>query len=896
MNDSIESKRPTQHSQTLKSPWRVRVDEIAELFGVDSANGLSHDEVAARQARYGLNELQRTRQRSITSIAIDQFKSLIVALLAAAAALSFLFAQWLEGVAILVVLVINALIGFFTELKAMRSMEALFKLTETKSRVLRAGQKSLIPAKDLVPGDVVVLEPGDLVMADMRLIEANNIEADESTLTGESAPVAKSTRELDDEHVVLAERSNMLFKGTALTKGTGKAIVIETGMETELGEITALVQEAESERTPLEHKLDNLGNVLIAVALGVAAVVALIGIARDRDIFTMVETGIALAVAAVPEGLPIVATIALAQGVWRMAQRNALIRRLSAVETLGEADVICVDKTGTITENHMTLTTASTEGGNVELDEIDRSELSLTLERFLEIGALCNTSSLASQSSNEEAERPKSGDPIEIALLEAAGRMGLRREDLLSTYDPVREVPFDADVKMMATYFSHTDGLLVAVKGAPEDIIHACSHVLNADGSVRELDDKSHNSWHKQNEKLARSGLRVLALAYKEAAARDDEPYGDLILVGLGGFLDPPREGVRSAIEQCKAAGIHVVMVTGDQPETALAIAREVGLSDDRERLIHGRDFPERERLTDDERDRVLKASIFARFTPVQKLDLIEIHQKAGSVVAMTGDGVNDAPALKKADIGIAMGRRGTQVAEEAAEMILKDDAFDTIVEATRQGRVIFSNIRKFVLYLLSCNLSEILIVGVATLLSGPLPLLPLQILFLNLVTDVFPALALGVGPGDDGVMGRPPRQADEPILRRSHWTSIGSYGLLITVSVLTAFFIALHVLELQESGAVTISFLTLAFAQLWHVFNMRAVYASPVSNQITQNPFIWGALLICTLLTLLAVYVPLFADVLHISPPDATGWALILGMSLVPLVGGNLLKAIARS
>jgi Ca2+-transporting ATPase len=819
--------------------------------------GLDADEVKARRKQYGRNRLRDTETRSAWSILLEQFKSLIVLLLAVAAALSFAFGDWVEGVAVAAVILINAAIGFVTELRAVRSMEALEKLGSVNARVRREGQAQEIPAEELVPGDIVLLAGGDVITADLRLIEASKLQANESALTGESVPVGKGVEPLEGE-VPLAERSNMAFKGTAVTRGAGEGVVVHTGMETELGHISSLVEEAEEEVTPLEKRLDQLGQRLVWVTLAIGVVVAAAGIAAGRDILLMIETAIALAVASIPEGLPIVATIALARGMQRMAERNALINRLSSVETLGATNVILTDKTGTLTENRMTATEFHLASGEIRvvgegletegrfrrdgqaLDPADDP----VLRRALEVGLLCNNASL--DPGQREEETTAVGDPLEVALLVAGAKAGLTRDDLTEERPEVREVAFDPQVKMMATFHQRDSRYQVAVKGALEAVIEASSQIVTADGA-RDLTAEEREEWRERNRTLAGEGLRVIALATKTVETNDAEPYRDLVFLGLVGLLDPPREEVRPAIEGAQKAGVRVVMITGDQPATAHKVAQAVGLVGNTDvEAVNGQDLRDPDEMTEEEKERLLKAPVFARVSPKQKLDLIALHQNSGAIVAMTGDGVNDAPALKKADIGVAMGRRGTQVAQEAADMVLNDDAFSTIVVAIEQGRAIFDNIRKFVLYLLSCNISEIMVVSLASIVNVPLPIRPLQILFLNLVTDVFPALALGMGEGDPSIMERPPRDPDEPIMTRNHWLAMSGYGGVITASVLGAMALSLSWLGMAQARAVTISFLTLAFAQLWHVFNMRDHGSHPLRNDVVRNPYVWGALALC--------------------------------------------------
>jgi Ca2+-transporting ATPase len=897
--ESEEIKKPTF------SAWAFSWEEVQKELDVNADEGLSSGEVDKRRQKYGLNRLREVKSKSLLLILIEQFKSLMVALLAVATCLSFIFGDWVEGIAIIAVIIINAAIGFFMEVKAIRSMESLKKLGSVNTKVRREGQVQEIPADELVPGDIIILEGGDVITADLRLTEASKLQSDESALTGESVPVSKSVEPVDEDSA-LADRKNMLFKGTAVTRGAGEGIVVSIGMNTELGEISSLVEEAEEERTPLEKRLDKLGRKLIWLTIIIAIAVAVSGILAGKEMFLMIETAIALAVAAIPEGLPIVATIALARGMWRMSQRNAIINRLSAVETLGTTNVICIDKTGTLTENRMTVKKIAMESGEIEVtgealkpegefmvegETINPSDNEILLEA-LKIGILCNNASLPEAA---DGEGQPVGDPLEVALLVAGAKAEIRRDELIEDLPEEREEAFDSDVKMMATYHKEDDLYQVAVKGAPEAVIDVCSSVMTVDGES-DMGPDEREKWLNRNGEMAEDGLRILALASKKVDSTDAKPYEELMFVGLIGMLDPPREDVRSSIDQCQDAGIKVVMVTGDQPVTARNVALAVGLVDTEDvEVIHGKDLKSPEELSQEEYSKVLNSSVFARVSPKQKLDLIAAHQNEGSVVAMTGDGVNDAPALKKADIGIAMGQRGTQVAREASDMVLKDDAFSSIVAAVEQGRVIFNNIRNFVFYLISCNMSEIMVVTLASLVNAPLPILPLQILFLNLVTDVFPALALGVGKGNPKIMEHPPRDPQEGILTRKHWLHISGYGFLITVSVLAALFVAYTQLDMVKERAVSVSFLTLAFAQLWHVFNMRDPDSGLIKNDITLNPFIWGALALCSALLLATVYIPVVASVLEVKNPGMNGWTLILGMSLVPLILGQILKSVSK-
>lgn len=889
-------------------PWSMAAEDVLARLDVNPDQGLSGSEVQQRREKAGRNRLRTRGRRSAWQILIEQFDNIIIWLLLASALLSFIFGEWVDGGAVAVVIAINTLIGFFTELRAVRSMEALREMTRVDARVRRNGKLEKIPAEALVPGDIVVVEGGDIVTADLRILEASKLQANESALTGESEPVSKRTGVLAEDEP-LAERENMLFKGTAVTRGSGEGVVVYTGTDTELGQISELVAEAEQEHTPLEKRLDQLGGRLVWVTLGIIVIVAITGVLRGKELLLMVETSVALAVAAVPEGLPIVATIALARGMRRMAEKNALINRLASVETLGGTNVICADKTGTLTENQMTVTRYVLASGPVQVSgeglalagDFSRDEQALALEDqpdlvlALKVGVLCSNAELQEgQLEEDEVDAKTFGEPVEVALLIAGIKGDLRRQELADEMPEAREVAFDPEVKMMATYHRQNGSYLVAVKGAPEAVLQASTRYKDGQLDDHDLDDEQRAEWMSKNEALADQGLRLLALAVKEVQDPEEPAYQDLAFLGLVAMQDPPRQDVRPAIQDCKQAGIQVAMVTGDQAVTARNIAQAVGLVDDEDvEVVTGRDLKPPQELDDQEYQRVVNAPIFARVSPKQKLDLIAIHQKSGAIVAMTGDGVNDAPALKKADIGIAMGLRGTQVAKEAADMVLKDDAFNTIVLAVRLGRVIFENIRRFVLYLISCNVSEILVVFLATMLNLPLPILPLQILFLNLVTDVFPALALGVGKGDPMIMQHPPRDPDEPVLRQRDWGEIGGFSAVITLAVLVAYWLASDWLGLDGIHTVTISFLTLAFAQLWHVFDMRAPGSDFFKNDVIQNPFVWGAVVLCVLLLLGAVYIPPLASVLQVARPSLQGWGLVLGLSLLPWVVGQVYRSL---
>ncbi|MBK5942210.1 cation-translocating P-type ATPase [Halochromatium roseum] len=1003
--------------------YRQQPEGALEHVDSDADHGLSEAEVRERREQYGRNALRQTRSRPAWRILIDQLTSIVVLLLLAASGAALLFGQVIEAIAIGAAILVNTIIGFAMELRATRAMEALQRMGKTQTRVLREGHSREIPADELVPGDIVLLDAGDLVPADLRLLEANRLQCDEAALTGESVPVDKRTEALDsaseeasedkapedkedkeaektkkaDKAPPLGERYNMAFKGTAVTQGSGSGVVVATGMETKLGHISDLVAQAEQSATPLEKRLDRLGRRLVWLTLAIAVVVAGAGLIAGKELLVMLETAIALAIAAVPEGLPVVATLALAQGMRQMARRNAVVKRLSAVETLGAASLIFTDKTGTLTENRMVLaqlaleqgtlrferpgqtTTQATEGRSQDenrrqdeggrRDESHREEGSgdgdaradarITLHgepldlanepaarAALETGVLCNNAELGSRAipddsdtragAGDNADVPAgktataeaggdakadadadagdnakadsdsdsnadtdavsnaTGDPTEVSLLEAAALAGLHRHELLERWPEQREISFDPDLKMMATVHQGDNGFRIAVKGAPESVLEVCDQVLTADGETS-LDDEAREHWQQRSEALAADGLRVLALAQRQAEREDEDPYQRLTLIGLAGLYDPPRRGIQDVIAACQQAGIRIVMGTGDHAATAQAIAAEIGIAGSDEPAIEGARLDDLEQLDDDERRELLERSVFARISPEEKLQLIGLYQDAGWIVGMTGDGVNDAPALKKADIGIAMGQRGTEVAREASDMVLKDDAFATLVAAIEHGRTIFSNIRRFIVYLLSGNLAEIMAVAAAALVAAPLPLLPLQILYINFVSDVMPALALGLSPGEHGVMQQPPRAPDEPILMRRHWGAVGGYGALIAVTVLIAFAIALGPMQLDTAHAVTISFLTFGFARLWHVLNMRDTESPLLLNEVTRNPYVWIAIAIGVALLIVATYIAPLAAILSIEIPSIGEWLLILGFSLLPLILVQLGKLVAH-
>lgn len=825
------------------------------LDGLNStqAKGLSDKAAAERLAAYGPNRLDPPKPISNAVLLLRQFMSPVVALLVAAAVLSLVLRDVAEAVAIGVVLAINTAIGFLAEQRAVRSMEALRQLDVHHTRVRRAGIVQSIPVENAVPGDMVLVEAGDRVPADMRIVTASALAADESPLTGESLSVDKSADSVAAD-APLHARTSMLYKGTAVTRGSAEAVIVATGVDTEVGRIAELVAGADDERSPLEKRLTKLAQQLIVLTLAIAVALGVLGLMSGEPLAQMLQATIALAIAAIPEGLPIVATLALGRGMLKMARRNALVRSLGAIETLGATTVILTDKTGTLTENKMSLHRLVSLADDLSLEE----ESKTLRTRALTIAALCSNASLG------ENGVGASGDTLEVALLEAAAEAGLRPSDVRNAHPRTLEHAFDTATRMMATVHDDNGAPYVAVKGAPEAVLAHTTRIATGDGD-RAFGEAEREAIEAIMHDLAAEGLRLIALAETRGEARVVQPFEDLTIVGIAALRDPPRADIPGAIAACHRAGIRVVMVTGDHPDTARAIATSVGLHDgDRGPAVH------------------------ARVTPENKLKLVSGFQEAGEIVAMTGDGVNDAPALRQADIGVAMGVRGTDVAREAADIVLLDDAFTSIVTAVREGRVIFANIRRFCVYLLSCNLGEVLLIALALLAGLPLPLTPLQILFLNLVTDVFPAFALAMSKGDPNVVNQPPRPVDEAILGRLQWVDVVVYGTAVGVSSLAAFVVALHGLGLSMEGAGTVAFLTIGFAQLWHVFNMRSVPGGFFANEVFTNVYVWGAIALCATLFALTLIVPDLRAVLGMVWLPAGAFVLIGAASLLPLLLGQ--------
>jgi len=883
----------------LEHPYSLATDDVATQLQTDIHNGISKSEAVKRLKAYGLNAYLAKKQKSLWLIMLIQFRSPIVYLLIFGAAVSLYFKDVLEMTAILVVIVVNAMIGFFMELQARTSMNALKKMDIILANVIRDGKTRSIPSEQLVPGDLVPLEAGDIIPADGRLVIVNRLQCDESSLTGESLPSEKNTAPLAIDTVV-GDRKNMVFKGTSVINGNGYIVITGVSAQTQLGTITSLVESSADNITPLDKKLNRLSRKLIWITLVMTAIFAVTGFMQGKALLTIIETSIALAVAAIPEGLPIVATVALSYGVLLMARRNAIVKKLSSVETLGSTGVILTDKTGTLTENKIYADSFAFPAESVTVriaydilkyPNGDIKQSSENLDKLLLIGLLCNDA----VGGNEDKTKI-TGDPVEIALMQIANAAGLDTHMLREEYARIAEVPFSSEIMMMGTLHQGHGSNFAAAKGSVEHLLEKCSKIQSGP-QIKDLDADSRKKILLDSEKMAASGLRVIAFAYRSGKDMNTKDFmTQLIYVGMAGFLDPPRMDIKHAILNCRNAGIKVVMITGDHPLTALNIARRVGLiEDDNQKVITGKELPNGDLLTKEWRERILDTAVFARASPKQKLEIAGVFQRDGSIVAMTGDGVNDAPALKQADVGIAMGIRGTQVAKETASIILKDDSFTSITEAVAHGREIFQNIQKFVVYLVSCNLSEIFIVTILGVVTPAATLLPLQILFLNMVTDIFPALALGLGSGDKTVMQPPPRDPKKNIITNRKWLVISLYSAAMTLAVIIAVIYCKEVLHTDDRTSNNVAFITLTFAQLFHVFNMSSDASGFWKNEVTGNKFIWIAWLICSAPTFMVFAIPGMRMVLGLLVLPVKLWVIALTISLLPLVVIQIIKLIQK-
>ncbi len=888
--------------------WHLATDEVAQKLQTDPKAGLTSSAAASKLESSGPNELQEKKGRGPLAIFFDQFKSLMIGVLIAAALVSGFLKEWVDAVAILAIVILNAVLGLVQEYRAEKSLAALKRLSAPAAKVTRDGSARLIPARELVPGDLVEIEAGDHVPADCRVTwHTSNFAVQEASLTGESTPVNKTDIALEEKDIPLAERANILYLGTSVVAGKARAFVVETGMQTELGRIAGLIQGITKETTPLQRKLEQFSKLLVYLCFFLVAVVFGLEILRGGKLLDMFLTSVSLAVAAIPEGLPAVVTIALALGVQRMVRRHVLIRKLPSVETLGCATVICSDKTGTLTKNEMTVRDVWTSREAFEVTGTGydpAGEFRTTagpvdpakhpdLLKALTVGVLCNNAQL----SVHDGKTTVFGDPTEIAILSAAAKAGVWKGEEEDAYEMVEELPFDSERKKMSIVRRADQDMTAFTKGAPDLLLNDCTYILE-DGAERPLTDADRDRIMKANDGYASQALRVLAVAYRNL---EQEPHSyatdaierDLTFAGLVAMIDPPRPEVREAMAKCRTSGIRTVMITGDHRNTAVAIARELGFYGVDSRALTGEDV---DRLTDEELDAsVENVAVYARVSPEHKLRAVRAWRRRGEITAMTGDGVNDAPAVKEADIGVAMGITGTDVTKEVSDMVITDDNFASIVAAVEEGRGIYDNIRKFIHFLLSCNLGEILVMFVSALFGFPVPLLPIQLLWVNLVTDGLPALALGVDPVDPKIMDRPPRKPDEPVITGARGWLIGIQGVFVAACTLAAF---LFVLLYEKEGidkARTAALATLACSQLFHAFNCRSMRDSIFRLKFSTNLQLVGAVVGSFLLQMAVIYVPFLQPIFKTQALSAVDLGMIMVFSTLPLWTMETVKALNR-
>ena len=893
--------------------YNKKIEEIEQKLETNKEKGITTEEVQKRKEKYGLNELKAKKKKSLLQKFIEQFKDFSIIILIIAAIVSGVVgvAQG-EGVTdtiiILIVVIVNAIIGVSQEAKAEKSLEALQKLTDHATKVIRNGILEVVPAKELVPGDVVVLDTGDYIPADLRVIEAVNLKSQESSLTGESVPVEKTPEVIEETEVGIGDRTNMLFSSSLITYGRGKGIVVETGMTTEVGKIAGMLENAEEQSTPLQDKLNGLSKTLGMAALVICVIIFGKGIIQGKEPIHMFMSAVSLAVAAIPEGLAAVSTIVLAIGVQKMVKKNAIVKRLPAVETLGSSTVICSDKTGTLTQNKMTVekifwNNAVREAGNIQSNEIDDE-----LTKLIYANMLCNDTKISSDGT-------LTGDPTETALVDMAFKLNFD-PTIYDTMPREDEIPFDSDRKLMTTVNNVNGKYIVYTKGGIDELLTRCT-AYELNNQIYEEIDVYSNKIREENEKMAKQALRVLGCAYKELNHKPTKEEmqnieSDLIFIGMVGMIDPPREEAKKAVEKCKTAGIKTVMITGDHKITATAIAKKLGILENDDEAITGADL---ENMTDEELEKnVRKYSVYARVSPEHKVRIVKAWQKNGEIVAMTGDGVNDSPALKTADIGCAMGMVGTDVAKEAADVILTDDNFATIVSAVEEGRRIYDNILKVIQFLLSSNIGEIVVLFLATLLTPLFAnwfgitdishleiLLPIHILWINLVTDSLPALALAFDPANKGIMERKPSKAGKSVFTKGMTWRVIYQGAMIGLLTLSAFAIGLATtnepingLTLDESKievGQTMAFVTLALSELVHVFNVRDNKNSIFKTGIFNNMKLMGAIIVSALLVFVILVVPQLRTIFSIPVLPTQNIVELICLILAPIAIVEIFK-----
>lgn len=846
----------------------LRKEQVIKQLGTDKKTGLGKEEVARRQQKYGKNKLKDKPKESIGIKFIKQFNDFMIIILIIAAIISAIISNlqeendYIDSIIIIGIVVLNAFMGVIQEAKAEKSIEALQEMTPPKAKVIREGKNQEIKAEDLVPGDIIILEAGNYVPADSRILESFNLKIEESSLTGETEPVKKDADKICKEKIPVGDRNNMAYMSSIIVNGNGKAVVTETGMETMVGKIAHMMMKEEAPETPIQKKLEQVGKILGIVCLIICFLIFVIGIIKKVAPIEMFMTSVGLAVAAIPEGLPAMVTIMLSIGVTKMAKKNSIIRKLPAVETLGNSSVICSDKTGTLTQNKMKVVEIISENNNLAI----------------ELSSMCNNCDVIQENGKIVAK----GDPTEVALVNEGIEKGINKNELCSKMQRINEIPFDSERKMMTTIHKIGNHYRVITKGAPEVILNRCQKQIKCNSGQTNVIQKANIK--RENEMMAQKALRVIAIAYKDLdllpqKIESNTIENNLTFVGLIGMIDPPREGVKEAVKTCKKAGIKTVMITGDHITTATAIAKQLNILENKDKSMTGQEL---DQISQKELEkRIQEYSVFARVTPEHKVRIVKAWQKTGAVVAMTGDGVNDSPALKNADIGIAMGKNGTDVAKNAADMVLADDNFVTIVEAVKQGRNIYDNIRKGIHFLISTNIGEIVTILIGLLLGLKTPLLAIQLLWINLVTDSLPAIALGLEPAEKDIMKRKPISKKKGIFADGLWNKIILEGIMIGMLTLLAFNIGNKYYGLEIGR--TMAFISMGLLELIHSFNIKSE-KSIFKTKILENKYLIGSFIIGTIIQVAVVLTPTLAEIFKLAPLNQTQWIITIIISILPI------------
>lgn len=878
--------------------------DVLKEFDSMASDGLSTVEAKERLEKYGLNEFQDKKRKTFLQKFIDQFKDFMIIILIVAAIISIAAGERVDAIVILAIVILNAFLSIYQEGQAEKSLESLKQMSAPEAKVIRDGKKTVVPARELVPGDIVILEAGDIIPADLRLFNSSNLKVDESSLTGESVAVEKNSEAILDNNATLGDRVNMAYMSTIVTYGRGKGVVVGTSHDTEIGKIATMIEEIEDDLTPLQNKLDKLGKKLGILTIIICAIVFALGLIQKREVIDMLLVSVSLAVAAIPEGLPAIVTIVLAIGMGRMVKKNAIVKKLLAVETLGSTTYICSDKTGTLTQNEMTVKKVYSDGKYYDVtgtgyepegqilnkgNELTHDELN-NLKALLYACILNNDANLLENNNVYTIM----GDPTEGALITFAGKAGFLEDEVEAEQPRIDEIPFDSDRKMMSTFHEVDNRVIQYTKGAPDIVLSNCRYIY-IDGEFKEITDEQIADILKANSTFASDALRVLGFAIKIFNKDDfkntDKNEEDLIFIGLTGMIDPPRTEAMHAIEECKRAGIQTVMITGDHRETAFQIAKELGICENHNETISGSELST---IADSEYNELVKRiKVYSRVSPEQKVKIVNALRENGEIVAMTGDGVNDALAIKRADIGISMGITGTDVAKNTADMVLTDDNFASIVNAVEEGRIIFANIQKFVAFLLSCNIGEILIVFFAMLLGLDEPLKPIHLLWLNLVTDSLPALALGVEPGEPGIMDEKPRSKYDPIITIKMGVAIVLQSLAITVASLLAFYYARKLYPDSITHARTIVFATLITSELLRAFSSRSFDRPIWKVGIKSNMKMVYAILISFLMLIAVLYIPFLHDIFDTFQLGFKDWEIVLSFAFIPFIIGELVKLV---